>query len=101
MLRLLMLLLAGLLITGLTALGCQELGLREPSLPDDPEIAAFIEANGGVQGYCQAVRDDAPTKESYEVLAEAFGGLAILFGGNELSPGETIALIQWTADACY
>ena len=99
--HLLLLLLAGLLITGMAVLGCQSLGLQEPKLPDDPDIAAYIETNGGVQGYCQAVRDDAPTRESYEVMAEAFGGLAILFGGQDLTPGETIALMQWTADACY
>ena len=81
--RLLLSLVAGLFLAGLAALGCQELGLQEPSLPDDPEIAAYIEAQGGVQGYCQDVRDEAPTRESYEALVEAFGGLALVFGSDE------------------
>lgn len=99
--RLLLSLFAGLLLTGLAILGCAGLGLQEPSLPDDPEIEAYIQARGGVSGYCADVRDEAPTRESYEVLVEAFGGLALVFGSNELSPGEFIALVQWTADACY
>ena len=50
--------------------------------------------HGGIQGYCQSVRDEAPTQEYHEILVKAFGGLAILFSGEDLAAREIIALMQ-------